>query len=92
MTKPVYKPSQVMRMVDKGEIADPQPRKQGRIMCEKARHKIRADTESPIFWENGSYLWCSKCKGMMLARVEFKTFEIDMTGERKRYPLKQTVA
>lgn len=85
--KPVYKPSQILRLVRKGEIADPQPKGEGRIYCEAKRHLLRGDTESPNFWENGSYVYCPACKRRVLARVEFKTFVIDLTGERKKYPL-----
>lgn len=87
MTKPVYKPSQILRLVKQGKIRDPQPRGEGEIMCEKERHHIKGDTESPQFWENGSYVYCAACKRWMLARVEFKGFEIDLRGERKKYLL-----
>ena len=85
----VYKPSRVLRLIKAGKVADPQPRGEGRIVCEAHRHPIIGDTESPSFWENGSYVWCEKCGRQALARVLFKGFEIDMTGERKRYPLYQ---
>lgn len=85
-SKPVYTPSQVMRLVRQGKIADPQPRGEGRITCQAKGHAIRGDTESPTFWENGSYVFCGKCNRHALARVEFKNFVIDLTGERKKYP------
>jgi hypothetical protein len=86
--KPIYKPSQILRLVKAGTIADPQPRGEGKILCEKFRHSVGpGETESPTFWENGSYVYCRRCKCMMLARVEFKGFAIDLTGERKKYQL-----
>lgn len=85
--KPVYKPSQILRLVRAGKIADPQPRRTGVIYCERERHVIRGDTESPTYWENGFYVYCEQCQAQVLARVEFKEFAIDLTGERKRYPL-----
>jgi hypothetical protein len=84
---PVFKPSQILRKIRSGEIADPQPKGEGLIMCERKRHALTGDTESPAFWENGTYIGCEFCKAWVLARVRFKTFEIDMRGERKKYPL-----
>lgn len=89
MAKPVYKPSQVLRLIRTGKIADPQPKGEGRIFCQAKGHRVRGDTESPSFWENGSYCYCSGCKRTALVRVEFKDFVIDMRGERRRYPLYQ---
>jgi hypothetical protein len=86
--KTIYKPSQILRHVKSGKIADPQPRGEGKIMCEEFRHVEQiAQTESPTFWENGTYTHCKVCNALKLARVEFADFEIDMTGERKKYPL-----
>jgi len=85
---PIYKPSHILRLVRKGVIADPQPKGEGIIRCEAKRHKIDGDTESPTFYTNGDYVWCAKCKGWMLARIDFATFTIDLTGERKVYPLR----
>jgi hypothetical protein len=83
----VYKPSTILRKVRAGEIADPQPRGLGKIMCEEHRHPISGDTESPTFWENGSYVYCAQCGETKLARVQFGDFEIDLTGERTKYPM-----
>lgn len=85
--KPVYKPSQILRLVKAKKIADPQPRGEGRILCEAHGHLIRGDTESPTFWENGSYVFCGRCKKTALVRIEFKGFTVDLRGERKKYPL-----
>lgn len=85
--KPVYKPSHVLRLIAAGKIADPQPKGEGKIMCESKRHRIQGDTESPSFWENGNYVFCGTCNALALARVEFKDFAIDLTGERRQYPL-----
>jgi hypothetical protein len=86
--KPIYKPSQVLRLIKAGKLADPQPRGEGKILCEKYRHSVgTGETESPSFWENGMYTHCAVCKRLMLARVEFKGFAIDLTGERKKYAL-----
>jgi hypothetical protein len=88
MDKAIYKPSQVMRLVKSGKIADQQPRGEGKIMCEEFRHvNTVAQTESPTFWENGTYTHCDECNALKLARVEFRDFVIDMTGERKKYPM-----
>jgi hypothetical protein len=86
MAKPVYKPSQVLRLVKAGKIADPQPRGEGRITCHPHGHHIIGDTESPTFWSNGSYAYCAQCKRMTLVRITFREFVIDVSGERKRYP------
>jgi hypothetical protein len=85
--RPIYVPSQIMRLVKAGKIADPQPRKTATIYCEPEKHVIPGDTESPRFWENGMYLWCAKCGRHTLARVAFASFILDLRGERKRYPL-----
>lgn len=88
MTTPkVLHPSQVIRMTKAGKLADPQPRGAMRIMCEEHRHLTHYDTESPTFWENGSYMFCPTCKAWKLARIVGPDFEIDLTGERKKYPL-----
>lgn len=86
MTKAVYKPSQVLRMVKTGALQDPQP-KSGRIVCEAERHVNSDVTQSPSFWENGMYIYCDGCNRHTLARPQFDTFEIDLTGERKTYPV-----
>jgi hypothetical protein len=82
--KPVFKPSQVLRLVRKGMISDSQP---GTVHCEEKRHLLECVTESPTFWENGTYGYCPQCGKYALMRAEFATFEIDMTGERKVYPM-----
>jgi hypothetical protein len=87
MKRAIYRPSQVLRLVRAGKLVDPQPKGEGRILCEAKRHPIHGDTESPSFWENGMYTWCKKCDRLALARVVFKDFEIDLRGERKKYPL-----
>lgn len=86
----VYRPGHILRLIRAGKIADPQPRGEGRIFCERARHRISGDTESPAFWENGTYVFCPRCNRWALARVKFAAFEIDMRGERTRYPLFQS--
>jgi len=83
----VYRPSQVLKLVRAGIIADPQPRGTGVITCAEHGHVIPGDTESPTFWENGTYTWCPTCKARKLARVQFSGFIIDLGGERKSYPL-----
>ena len=82
----VYKPSQVLRLVKAGKIAEDQG-VESSIYCRACGKKDKATTRSPSFWENGSYMWCDRCKASTLARPVFPTFEIDLTGERKRYPL-----
>lgn len=66
----------------------------GRVGCEKCRKVGTGQTESPAFWENGSYCFCSTCKRMTLARPVYPAtdgypdgFEIVLTGERKDYPV-----
>lgn len=85
--KPVYPPSLILRLVKRGIIADPQPKNEGAIRCEAKRHRVPGDTESPTFWENGTYVYCPECNALTLARIEFRDFEIVLTGERKIYPL-----
>lgn len=87
---PTFKPSQVLRKIKSGEIKDPQPRGEGKIVCNEHGHPIVGHTESPSFWENGSYVYCGTCKAMSLVKVHFKTFSIDLTGERKSYPNRLT--
>lgn len=73
-------------MVKAGKIADSQPRGEGKILCHAHGHRVIGETESPTFWENGSYVFCETCNDTVLARVEFKDFIIDCSGERKKYP------
>jgi len=87
MDKPTLKPSQVLRKIKTGEIAEQQPRGEGRITCEEFGHPINGDTESPSFWENGTYTFCPQCAAWKLSHVEFAGFHISMLGERKKYPL-----
>lgn len=87
MATEILKPSQVLRRVKSGVIADPQPKGVGRVFCEEFRHPLRGDTESPTYWENGDAVWCDTCQAWKLARVTFPGFEIDLRGERKQYPL-----
>lgn len=87
MNRATYKPSAVLRLIRAGKIDALQPRGTGRVLCEGKRHALGGETESPAYWENGTYVWCPQCKALTLARPQFATFEIDLTGERKRYPL-----
>jgi len=84
---PMYKPSQILRLVRTKRIADPQPKGTGTIMCEEFRHVIRVGTEKPTLWESGMYVYCPACKANKLARIRFADFEIDLQGERRVYPL-----
>ena len=79
------KPSVVLRRIKSGQIKEPQ---RGRLFCAEHRHPISGDTESPSFWENGSYIFCGTCGHKALARPEFDGFYIDLTGERKKYPFR----
>jgi hypothetical protein len=87
MTAIIYKPSQVLRAVRAKKLADPQPRLAMKIVCEAKRHGTIGETESPTFWENGSYHYCEQCRKWVLSRIVGPGFEIDLTGERKKYPL-----
>lgn len=87
---PVLKPSKVMRLTKAGKL--PASIDGGQVLCEKCRKWGGGMTESPTFWENGSYVYCKSCKAMTLARPRFPGcegftggFEIDLTGERKTY-------
>jgi hypothetical protein len=91
--KPSLKPSRVLRLVKQGKLS--RHIDGGRIKCQQCgKLHPKAATESPEFWENGSYVYCGHCKQQTLARPAFpKTegypqgFEIDLTGERKTYPV-----
>lgn len=82
----IYKPSQVLRLVKAGELVDPQPRGAMRIVCDPRGHRVPGETESPMFWENGMYAYCPTCKRWALARIIGRDFEIELRGERRRYP------
>lgn len=79
--KAVLKPSTVLRRVKAGTLSDTQP---GLVFC-YAGHSTGGQTQSPSFWENGSYVGCNTCKAWVLARPKFADFEIDVSGERKKY-------
>lgn len=85
--KRILKPSQVLRLVRSKRLGDPQPRGHMRIVCQAKGHSVVGETESPTFWENGTYVYCEKCKKRVLARIVAPDFEIDLTGERKKYAL-----
>lgn len=82
--KLVYKPSTVLRLVKAKAVSYSQP---GTIQCHEHGHVIPGQTESPTFWENGSYCYCPVCKKLTLVKVEFADFVVDTSGERKVYPL-----
>jgi len=91
-TLPVLKPGQVMRLVNRKILAGNIDC--GKIKCEKCRNTVPGNTESPTFWENGSYVHCPNCDAYCLARPVYPAtqgylhgFEIDLTGERKAYPV-----
>lgn len=86
MALQTLKPSAVLRGIKAGTIAAHQ---RGRVKCIKG-HAIAVHTESPAFWENGSYLHCPTCGRATLAAPEFDGFRIDTSGERKRYPVHLT--
>lgn len=77
------KPSQVLRRIKAGTLSDRQP---GKPLCWYGHH-TECTTESPSFWENGTYIRCGDCGGYVLARPLFKEFIIDLSGERKKYPI-----
>lgn len=78
----VLKPSQVLRRIKAGTLINNQP---GKPMCEQ-KHPTECTTRTPSFWENGAYIHCEQCGGWVLARPVFEKFEIDLSGERKKYP------
>jgi len=88
----ILKPSRVMRLVKRGTLPSRIPG--GRVLCQKCRRDL-GDTESPGGWANGSYCGCDHCGGWTLARPVYpafeghRAFEIDLSGERKRYPVRQ---
>jgi len=86
------KPSKVMRLVKAKKM--PHNLKGGRIRCAKCGGLNKGQTESPMFWENGMYVYCTNCREETLAKPEFPAcegfpegFAIDLGGERKKYPL-----
>lgn len=90
--RPVFKPSQVMRLVKAKKM--PHSIKGGTQLCCQCSKPHKADTESPTFHENGTYIYCKHCKANVLYIPIFPPcegyplgFEIDLTGERKKYPL-----
>jgi DNA-directed RNA polymerase subunit RPC12/RpoP len=91
--RPILKPSQVWRLTKAGKMPVSVPG--GRYRCKKCERLLPlSDTESPNFHENGSYVYCKYCKEHVLYVAEFpacdcypKGFVIDVSGERKKYPL-----
>lgn len=88
----VLQPSYVLRLIKVGKL----PRDlAGYVHCAKCGFDTGGRTASPDFWENGSYVYCHRCRRYMLARPVFVCelpdfpcgFELDLAGERKRYPL-----
>jgi len=62
MSKTIIKPGQIMRLVNKGKLAN---RIAGGIYrCQKCNCRI--DTESPTFHQNGSYVHCDACDAQVL--------------------------
>ena len=99
----ILKPSVVLRRVkaraayqdvpnvnDLGVLNDVQ---EGRIACAKCR-KVRpkVTTCALSFWENGMYVFCGRCRQATLALPIFEDLVIDLSGERKKYPLVREVA
>ena len=92
MSRPILKPSTVLRRVKAKTL--PHNVKGGYHQCEKCHKPTGGETESPEFHENGMYVHCPHCKATLLYRPIFPAcegypegFEIDLTGERKKYPL-----
>lgn len=91
--RPVLKPSQVLRLTNAGKL--PEQIKGGRYQCLHCNYvDLVAGTESPAFHENGMYHGCKGCRRNTVHRAIFppcagypEGFEIDMTGERKKYPV-----
>lgn len=91
--RPVFKPSRIMRLVKAGKM--PGNIKYGHFQCLACHYfDMVASTESPEFHENGMYTYCVQCRELSMHRIVFPPcvgypdgFEIDLTGERKKYPL-----
>lgn len=89
--RPVFKSSTVMKRCKANKM--PHNIKGGRYQCLHCHFvDLVCETESPMFHENGMYIYCPQCKQTTIHRVIFpKTegypegFEIDLTGERKKY-------
>jgi hypothetical protein len=83
----IYKPSQVLRLTGAGKLRDDWKPGELKIVCEAKRHPIGGNTEMAT-WENGSYCICSLCGDRWaLVRIIGPDFEVDLRGERKKYPL-----
>lgn len=66
----------------------------GKVHCRKCGTFTGGYTESPMFWENGSYIFCTVCNTQTLVLPIYPPspafpggLEIDVSGERKRYPI-----
>lgn len=92
MSKKIIKPGQIMRLVNKGKLAEHIAG--GTYRCQKCNCRIEGDTESPTFHQNGSYVHCNACDAQVLYFADFPAtplfvdgFSIDVSGERKKYPV-----
>lgn len=89
----LLKPGQALRLTKKGKLPDfingGHPKC---LNCGTVQERL--DTESPTFWENGSYCYCGVCNQKTLHGAIYPPcdgfpngIEIDTSGERKKYPL-----
>ncbi len=92
MEPKVLKPSQVVRLTKKGNLPDHIPG--GHPICMKCRKAHNSDTESPMFWENGMYVYCAHCKKITLTGALYPPCAdypngvlVDTRGERKKYKM-----
>jgi DNA-directed RNA polymerase subunit RPC12/RpoP len=90
MKPEILKPSRVMRLTKANKL--PSLIDGGKINCQKCGKRIVGDTESPTYWENGTYVWCEHCGQYCLARPVYPAVSnyphgivIDLRGERKKY-------
>ena len=88
----ILKPGILMRRAKAKKITDHYDG--GQVHCAKCGMATGGATESPTFWENGSYIYCGHCKKATLAKpiyppsADFPTgLIVDLTGERAKYPL-----